>query len=139
MNGIFQITTTHKNNGEKKAPLVSGEHFYWNVGYGGWDNVTINGKPVADLIKSESVEDIRPESVIVIPNHAAILVKQSGYTKAVYWSMADSTRSVFDRHYFCFEPSEFAPSDFGKPETLIEPGHTRTSVVQISLLQDLRY
>ena len=135
--GVCRIVTTHKNEGAVSAPVVSGEHFYWAAGQTGWDKAAINEKSIADLVKSEGVADIALENRIVIPGHAAILLKQSGYTRAVYWSMPHMDGRNFDKHYFCFEPVEFDPSDFGKAETLIQPGHTRTSVIQLSLMQDL--
>lgn len=137
--GVFTLETEHQNNGVVTAPVNYGEHFYWWTNYAGWDNVTLNGKSIAALIAQNGQTELQHDNELVIPHHAVIRLEQEGLSHAVAWSMPHSGQGAleFDRHYFCLEPVERPPEDFGKPETLLQSGQTRRTKIKISLIENL--
>lgn len=138
--GVFTLGTGHQNSGVVAAPVNYGEHLYWWTNYAGWDNVTLNGKSIAALIAQNGQTELQPDNELVIPHHAVIRLEQEGLSTAVAWSMPHSGQGAleFDQHYFCLEPVERPPEDFGKPDTLLQLGQTRQTKMKISLLQNLQ-
>ena len=137
--GVFTLGTEHQNNGLVTVPVNYGEHLYWWTNYAGWDHVTLNGKSIASLIAQNGQTELQPDNELVIHHHAVIRLEQEGLSTAVTWSMPHSGQGAleYDRHYFCLEPVERPPEDFGKPDTLLQPGQNRKTKMKISLIQNL--
>jgi galactose mutarotase-like enzyme len=135
--GVFRIETTHENKDTSPAPVVFGEHLYWVAGYGGWDNVTLNGERISKGIQENGGVPLQRENTLVIPGHAVISLRQENMPHAVLWSMPHADGGKYDRLYFCLEPVEFQPEQFGNPETYIEPGQKRTSSFEIAMIKDM--
>ncbi len=132
-NGVFQMVTTHVNTGEKVMPVNFGEHFYFWTNFVGWDNLTINGQRVADLVRSTGMVELGQENIIQIPKAFTINLRQKGLGHAVLWAAQNG--ESFDRHYVCIEPIEGNPSTFfGSEESFIQPGSERTTEVNIQLI-----
>lgn len=133
--GVLRMITKHRNEGNENTPVISGEHFYWNTGKDGWENVLVNDQKIAELIRLDTKFDLESENLITIPGIATVRLRQTGYKTAVCWAMPQGG-NVFDQHYFCFEPVEFDPSEFGQSITIIKPGEERVLVIEISLLSN---
>lgn len=132
--GTLTISTIHKNKGNIPMPVVFGEHFYWSTNYSGWQNVLFNGQRIKDYIKSTGTMPIEPKNTISIPGHVDIVLEQSGFRGAVLWAMTQGDPESFDKHYFCLEPVQFDPIDFGQGKTLIDPGQETNCSVKIGLI-----
>ncbi len=136
-NGILRIDTNHRNKGEFAVPVVFGEHLYWSTNYAGWERVTVNGREVAEKIKTSGMIELEETNRVDIPGNASVILEQSGLSRAVLWAMKHDVSDEYDRTYFCLEPVEFAPIDFGQDATLIQPGMERSNSIQIQLINEL--
>lgn len=132
-NGTFTLDTQHRNTSSQSLPVNFGEHLYWDSPEG-WSGLKINGADVTELVEQNGVIDLLSENEILIPGKPPILLKQKGLTKAVLWAYKDGNGKV-DESYVCIEPVEGDPlSDFfGKPESMIDPGTSRSTSLEISI------
>lgn len=137
--GVFVLTTTHQNNGRVSAPVNFGEHLYWNTEYASWGGVKVNGAKISDAIRGNEVIHLETENDIVIPGFAQIALSQTGLDEAVTWAYKDPNSGSFDKVYFCLEPVEGDPKQgyWGSEKSLIAPGLSRTTRLQIKLISNL--
>lgn len=132
--GKCTLTTTHTNNGEGVAPVVFGEHFYFNVLYSPtWEGLKINGIDVTHLVRQNGRINLKPENMIELPQKPVIKMRQSGLSVAVLWT--GGRADLPDKHYVCIEPIEMAPDRFGSPESIIGPNESRTNFVSLEVLK----
>lgn len=136
--GVFTLTTIHKNTGPKAVPVNYGEHLYWSTNNSGWNDVCLNSRPIADLIAANGQMDLKSSNELIIPGHAVIRLEQEDLSRAVLWSMPHPNSPDYDTHYFCLEPVENPPEDFGKPKTLLRPHQSRKTVLQILLQENIQ-
>lgn len=132
--GKCTLTTTHTNNGEGVAPVVFGEHFYFNVLYAPtWEGLRINGADATDLVRQNGRVNLEPENIIELPGKPVIKMRQSGLSVAVLWT--GGSGGSLDKHYVCIEPVEMSPDKFCLPESMIKPGESRTNFVSLEVLK----
>lgn len=132
--GKCTLTTTHTNNGEGVAPVVFGEHFYFNVLYAPtWEGLKINDIDVTDLVRQNGRVNLESENMIEIPGKPAIIMRQSGLAVAVLWT--GGSGDSLDKHYVCIEPVEMSPDKFCLLESMIKPGESRTNFVSLEVLK----
>ncbi len=132
--GKFTLTTTHTNNGERNMPVLFGEHFYFNVLYSPtWEGLKVNEEDVTELVRANGRVNLKPENMIELPGKPPIKMCQQGLSVAVLWT--GGTGGSLDKHYVCIEPVEMAPNQFGAPESIINPGRSRTNFVSLEVLK----
>jgi len=129
---VFTLTTSHHNAGTVEAPVNFGEHFYWNAP-NGWEGVKINGQNVTELVKINDSVNLRPSNTIEIPGQPRIVLEQEGFSQSVLWAYNHPETGIFDASYVCIEPIERRVELFNQKESMLPPGKTRTTMLQISL------
>lgn len=139
VDGELTIETTHSNNGAEEMPVNFGEHFYFNALYGGWDKLTINEQPVAEMVRQTGVLELGRENIISGLEAGEIVLKQEGLSKAVLWTGRNADETIFDNHYVCIEPVEGDPVKgndpgfFGTEASMIKAGESRKTMIKLSL------
>lgn len=130
----LRINTEHTNLDSRPAPVNFAEHFYWNTPKG-WDDLRVNGQNIGDLPKETGMIELKEKNKIEIPGLPEIELIQSGMPLAVLWAYQNPDSKHYDSHYVCLEPAEgpIRSNWFGSAASMIGPGHSRKTTVEISL------
>lgn len=131
-NGTFTLHMTHTNDGETEAPVNGGEHCYFAAPQG-YRGTLINGKDIASLIEADTTIPLEASNTIEIPGLPKLTLTQEGFRFAMLW-VGRNTQGQADGDYVCIEPVEGNPMGeyFGSPESMIQPGSSRSAQFSIS-------
>jgi len=121
----------HTNSGDKPAPVNLGIHCYFYAPWG-YTHTRINGYDMTALIKNNGNIELGHTNIISIPNQPDFRLIQTGFPRAVLW-VGKNEKGEMDRNYLCIEPVEFLPPEFNSPQTLINPGESRTSSISLRI------
>mgnify|MGYP001388165962 CR=1 FL=1 len=118
----FSLTTAYKNIGTSPVPVNHGHHLYFATPEG-WDDATLDGKPIAADIMENSGYDFSdgPHS-IVIPGMPPVQLKTNGYSYVWMWTGQSGEEEEYDSNYCCIEPLEANPEE---TLPLLSPGLSR--------------
>jgi galactose mutarotase-like enzyme len=134
-NGLFEIYTVHTHAGTEPAPLIYGEHFYWDAP-NSLQNMKLNEVELQDLyIPPEGALLVLDEkNALQISGKPAINLEQENMPVGILW------QGKGDSSYVCIEPVTMNPYKdeegkpyFGSAKSMLKPGETKTAYVSISL------
>ena len=136
----FELYTIHTYTGMEPAPLIFGEHCYWDT-FLGINDLKINNIELKQLKDFQHtfnttgiVVPLELVNTLEIPGKPTIQLEQENMPVAVVW------RGMGDAKYVCIEPVTMNPqvdsegtSYFGSVKSLIKPGETKTTYFSIML------
>jgi galactose mutarotase-like enzyme len=130
--GKANVTITHENRGDIPAPVNTGVHCYFNAPLS-YRHTKINGHDMTKYVENIGNIELLDVNAISIPGLPKIVLRQSGFPKAVLW-VYENQKGEKDADYVCIEPVEFFPEDFNKPQTLILPHTSRTCRFSLEII-----
>lgn len=133
------ITTSHTNHGRAPAPIIYGEHCYFDAPQS-FQGTTINGQDITQIVLSYPNGFPIPltnDNHINIPGKPTIRLTQQALAYAMVWVGYHPETGNQDSDYICIEPVEANPlSDFfGSEASLLQPGQTRTCSFSLTLTE----
>ena len=127
----FSLKLMHTNTGSESAPVNSGIHCYFNAPKS-YKDTKVNGIDISKLVETTGSVNLKSINEIDIPDMPKLILNQKGFTKAVTW-VYQNPEGIFDPNYVCIEPVEHLPTQFGKPETQLLPGETKSAAFSIQI------
>jgi len=131
--GLYKNTTTIKNQGTEKMPIVPGWHLYWNKQ--NTSSIILNGKNISKEINpGSSFIDLSEKNIIKVSGMYEVELTQTNLPRAVLWSGQDN-QGKQDQNYFCLEPIAADLNTFGKPESILAQGEQKKFIFSIKLIK----
>jgi galactose mutarotase-like enzyme len=136
----FELYTVHTYNGKVPAPLIYGEHLYWDAPQG-IDGMQINNEALQSykgfnttFHTDGTVIPFDIKNSITIPGKPVVKLEQENMPVAVTWQGQNDTT------YVCVEPVTMNPQKdekgvpyFGSATSLMKPGETKTAYLSVSV------
>jgi galactose mutarotase-like enzyme len=125
----FALTVIHSNKGEQKLPVNDAVHCYWDAPEG-YKNITVNNEAVGNIFEENRAVPWKEVNEILIPGKPQITLKQTGFPYVMYWVYDKNTST-----WAAMEPTRNDPASdfFGSPASMISPGESKVSSIEISI------
>jgi len=140
----FTLTIDLTNESQSERPANLGVHGYFDT-ENGWEGTKINGREItAGMLDGRTnkpgtvILDLKINNTIQIPGKKPLVLEVDGFKKAVVWvyqKLNGDQPPTFDQNYICIEPIEDIPESFGRPESQIPPGGSRTVTMSLKIAE----
>lgn len=110
------------NIGDDDGPVNLALHYYWYAPQG-WENLMVNGSPVAGLVKKDTNTALSSENIIEIPGlpKIALNTKRLDYVQLWTGRRGEGEHIEYNQNFVCIEPVHGIGDYFDKPESIVPP------------------